>query len=390
MRDAQQHDPQQHDPQQPQTMPDGQAGTIALQAEPAGKLWDQLPGEPNRWYGRFQVFLRQGPARTLKSAATACGRGESGGWSSQSRTWHWHERAAAWDAHQRDLLALSDREMRIGLRRRRLAVIEEYLEAVRAVLDNADLPSADQETAREWMPQMRVFLRDLLAAERQEFERLNYAKDDPDNAAAITADDLRTAQQALEREQAQREAETRRTIAADAAARLAADKTKRTLLVCAGPASAFMIDLAALRGVRTATGLQFKRLLDVTRPKLENHLRRERRLGRPVELLHLALHASAAGVQFDDGVADGRWLSERLGGVRIMLLAGCEGDQVGDWLGVIPHVITLSEGITDADAAALTRHFWHNIGLGQEPGAALEAALAHCPPAAAEYVVRRW
>lgn len=379
------------DPQQPQTIPDGQAdgqaGTPALQAGTPGKPWDQLPGEPNRWYERFQVFLGLGPTRTVAAAARACARSRDSHWGDQARIWHWRERAVGWDVYQRDLLALSERQVRIGLRRRRLAVIEEYLEAVRAVLDNADLPGADQETAREWMPQMRVFLRDLLAAERLEFARNDYAKDDPDNAAAtaaITADDLRAAQQALEQEQAKKGAETASRIAVEGG------RARRTLLVCAGPASAFMIDLAALRGVRAATGLEFRRLLDVTRPKLEKHLRREQGLGRPVELLHLALHASAAGVQFSDGVADGAWLSERLGGVRIMLLAGCEGEEVGDWLNVIPHVITLSEGITDADAAALTRHFWHNIGLGQEPGAALEAALAHCPPAVAEYVVRHW
>ena len=95
-------------------------------------------------------------------------------------------------------------------------------------------------------------------------------------------------------------------------------------------------------------------------------------------------------MQFGDGVADGNWLSERLGGVRVMMLAGCEGEDVGDWLSVVPHVITLREEITDADAAALTRHFWHNIGLGQEPGEALDHALALCPPAVGEYVVRHW
>ena len=151
-----------------------------------------------------------------------------------------------------------------------------------------------------------------------------------------------------------------------------------------------MLDLAALRAVRSATGLKFQRLLDATRPKFAAALRRERSLGRPVELLHLALHASPEGVEFADGVADGSWLSERLFGVRIMLLASCRGDSIGDWLGVVPHVITLSEDITHEDAAVLTQHFWHNIGLNMEPGAALDEALTHCPPAVSEYVVRHW
>jgi hypothetical protein len=164
----------------------------------------------------------------------------------------------------------------------------------------------------------------------------------------------------------------------------------RTLFVCIGPDSALMLDLAVLRGVRSATGLAFKRLLDATRPRFADMLRRERGFGRPVELLHLALHASPEGVAFADGLADGNWLSERLFGVRIMLLASCQGDTIGDWLGVVPHVITLSEEISHEDAAVLTQHFWHNIGLGTEPGAALDEALMHCPPAVSEYVVRHW
>ena len=41
--------------------------------------------------------------------------------------------------------------------------------------------------------------------------------------------------------------------------------------------------------------------------------------------------------------------------VIIMLLASCRGDGVGDWLGVVPHVITLSEEISHEDAAVLTQ-----------------------------------
>ena len=112
--------------------------------------------------------------------------------------------------------------------------------------------------------------------------------------------------------------------------------------------------------------------------------------GRPVELVHMAVHASPEGVHFADGVVDGDWLSERLLGVRVLLLAGCEGDTVGDWLGVVPYVITLAEEITHENAATLTQHFWGAIGHGMEPDEALEDALVHCPPVVSEYVVRHW
>ncbi len=360
-----------------------------------------MGGEPDKWYGRFQVYLGIGVTRTLRRTAAEAGqqaRGESiamsGDWSHHARRWHWRERAHAWDVHQRELLALSERNTRLALHSRRVERMEDYLDAVCEVLDAANMPAADEQLAREWLPQMRVFLRDLLVAERQEFERGDYEKGDPDSGLVITADDLRAAQRmALERQSRAVQADVLPGGALTAPAAVTVDErfpAGRTLLVCIGPDSALMLDLAALRAVRSATGLKFMRILDATRAKFTLTLRRERNLGRPVELLHLALHASPAGVEFADGVADGNWLSERLFGVRIMLLASCQGDSIGDWLGVVPHVITLSEDISHEDAAVLTQHFWHNIGLSMEPGAALDEALTHCPPAVSEYVVRHW
>jgi hypothetical protein len=311
-----------------------------------------------------------------------------------SRRWHWRQRANAWDAHQRDLLAVSERNTRLALRGRRVERMEDYLDAVCEVRDTANITAADEPQARAWLPQMRVFLRDLLVAERQEFEHGDYERDDPNNGVTITADDLRAAQRALE-SQRTLEAESRVCHPDDLAHPAVSEQPDRypagrTLLVCVGPDSALMLDLAALRTVRSATGLKFLRLLEATRPKFATALRRERSFGRPIELLHLALHASDQGIQFADGVADGNWLSERLFGVRIVLLASCARDSVGDWLGAVPHVITLSEEIAHEDAAVLAQHFWHNIGLNMEPGEALDEALGHCPPAVGEYVVRHW
>ena len=371
-----------------------QAEETGLDTQPERKPWDQMEGEPDLWFGRFQVYLGLGVTRTLTAAAAAAGRqtrGEplvrGGDWTYHQRRWHWRARAHAWDVHQRELLALSERNTRLALHSRRVERMEDYLDAVCEVLDTANMTAADEQLAREWLPQMRVFLRDLLVAERQEFERGDYERNDPDSSLVITADDLRAAQRALE---------ARPGVAPDTVAPHAPVPggerfpAGRTLLVCIGPDSALMLDLAALRAVRSATGLKFHRVLDVTRPKFAEALRRERSIGRPVELLHLALHASPEGVEFADGVADGSWLSERLFGVRIMLLASCRGDSIGDWLGVVPHVITLSEDISHEDAAVLTQHFWHNIGLSMEPGPALDEALEHCPPAVGEYVVRHW
>ena len=99
---------------------------------------------------------------------------------------------------------------------------------------------------------------------------------------------------------------------------------EHTLLVCIGPDARQQLDLAALRAVRTATGLSFFRLIDTTQRKFAESLRRERGLGHQIELLHLALPVGPQGVRFTDGWVDGAWLSERLQGVRVLLLVAGE------------------------------------------------------------------
>lgn len=168
------------------------------------ELWDQLPGEPDKWYGRFQIYLDLGVTRNL-TAAARCGfdpkpgqSGLTGRWSYYFNRYHWRERARAWDVRQRELLALSERNTRVALRIRRIERMEDYLDEVCQVLDSAHMGDVDEKQARAWLPQMRVFLRDLLVAERQEFEHPNYERDDPLAGLQITADDLRAAQRILE------------------------------------------------------------------------------------------------------------------------------------------------------------------------------------------------
>ena len=365
----------------------------------ADKVWDQWPGEPELWYGRFQGYLALGPTRSVSATARALpaapGRqrhSSDGRWSRIARQWFWRERAHAWDVHQRELLAFSERNRRLALRYRRIELIEDQLDVVCELLDTANLPAVDEQQARAWLPQLRVFLLDLLVAERKEFERGDYERDDPANHLTITADDLRAAQRAYEAQAApgQNErpelARLPRCLAKPALSYL---PVGRTLLVCNSSAGSLVLDQAALCAVRSATGLKFMRVLDVTQRKFADTLRRERGLGRPVELLHVALRATPAGIEFVDGPAEGSWLCQRLAGVRILLLANWEGDGGGDWLGDVPHVVTLRAGISPEDAAVFVQRFWHNIGSGLEPGPALEEALAHCPAAGA-YVVRYW
>lgn len=163
-----------------------------------------------------------------------------------------------------------------------------------------------------------------------------------------------------------------------------------TLLVCVGDDPALMIDLAMLRAVRRSTGLGFHRIVAATSHTIADHLRRERELGRPVRWMHLSCHGGSDGLLFADGLVDGDWLSTHLQGVEVLLLAACSGEMIGDWLAVVPHVVTFSDAIGHGDAAVVTKHFWGRIARGDTPDAALQFALVKAQPHVAEFVVRHW
>ncbi len=154
------------------------------------------------------------------------------------------------------------------------------------------------------------------------------------------------------------------------------------LLVAVGPDAALQVDLAALREVATATGLHYTRLLPVTLGNLKAALARRREDGCPIPYVHLAVHAGPNGLQFLDGTASGVELSEVLAGVKVLLIAGCSADQVGDLLGVVPTVVTLREAITHEDARALTRVFWQAVGEGLTGEQAYGRVLERCPAVA--------
>lgn len=75
------------------------------------RAWDRLEGEPERWYARFiDFFVPQGPDRTMEEAYRQWRKSASKpdkksrppvGWSDAARIWRWRDRAADWDAAQR-------------------------------------------------------------------------------------------------------------------------------------------------------------------------------------------------------------------------------------------------------------------------------------------------
>src|SRR5215471_16350471 len=71
--------------------------------------WERQPGEPNRWFDRFERYRLAGPSRSLlgilnaerQQKGAARGRSLPQAWARNAKHWRWRQRAAAWDEQQR-------------------------------------------------------------------------------------------------------------------------------------------------------------------------------------------------------------------------------------------------------------------------------------------------
>lgn len=126
--------------------------------------------------------------------------------------------------------------------------------------------------------------------------------------------------------------------------------------------------------------------MPVSRASLERTIERHRAAGTPVKLLHLAVHSGPQGLLFEDGIADGLWLSQHLAGIDIAMLAGCSNDTVADMLRVVPAVVSMREDVNNHDASLFSGAFWLAVGLGMDANEAFERALQRAPALVGEFV----
>jgi hypothetical protein len=76
---------------------------------PQPESWDRQPGEPNRWFSRFERYRLAGSNRSLLGTVNAewavTGRKKQtkvpGAWNRAFECWSWRERAEAWDELER-------------------------------------------------------------------------------------------------------------------------------------------------------------------------------------------------------------------------------------------------------------------------------------------------
>jgi len=162
--------------------------------------------------------------------------------------------------------------------------------------------------------------------------------------------------------------------------------SQRTLVVCTATDDPnFALDVASLRAVRTDTGIEISQVKEPSPDNLKRMLDRLRARGGPF-YLHLAIRTDKDGYQIGGKVVDANWLSSILDGVIVLLVAGSDSDSIGDFLGVVPYVITLAGDVQHRDVALFSRLFWLEIGRGVGAGLALKRALERSPSSIREAV----
>jgi hypothetical protein len=162
---------------------------------------------------------------------------------------------------------------------------------------------------------------------------------------------------------------------------------RQVLLACIGNDPMLRLDLAHLRRVQAQTSLRLATLDPVTLVDLENMLDRQRLNGTPIRYVHFGVHSDQRGLYLADGVATWEWLSERLDGVDVVVLAGCSNDRIADKLRVVDAVISVrAREIQNKDAGLFVEVFWLAIGNGDSAQKAFEQALERAPARVGEFV----
>jgi hypothetical protein len=150
---------------------------------------------------------------------------------------------------------------------------------------------------------------------------------------------------------------------------------ERPLLVVVDDDPALVVDVAALRGAR---GLRMTSLLPATYTSLKAGLERQRRMGKPAELVHFAVHAGPEGIKLDR-VVTREELSELLRSTLVVVIMGCTSAEIGDLLAVVPSVVAFNKPVAHNEAWQFCLIFWRAIGEGLTPGAALDRAIDRGP-----------
>lgn len=209
-------------------------------------------------------------------------------------------------------------------------------------------------------------VRDLLAVSVAEQGRLRPALD----AALTEIVRLRAALDAANSEIAQ----LRNTINAKVAN---ARSSNSLLLIQCEPAFG-ETDAQAIR----RAGLPFQRRAKCTLESFDEALQTSREDNANALWLQISAHMNAKQIKFYDQEASVEWLSQRIRGIEILYLAGCENEEIGKQLvgtNLAQNVITMLEPVESRDAGNFTFAFWRSMVDGNSVLDAYEQARRICP-----------
>lgn len=136
--------------------------------------WNQQPGEPVRWFNRFDSFYRPlGPERTLEEAWRRCQVAEAKSskakrpgsyWYNASQRWNWKKRAQAWDMAQRQKRIAAEEQARAEMLKRHA---QEGQVLQQAGLDRLRQMRAEEKIGDLSPGQARMFIKTGIIVERQ-------------------------------------------------------------------------------------------------------------------------------------------------------------------------------------------------------------------------------
>lgn len=166
-------------------------------------------------------------------------------------------------------------------------------------------------------------------------------------------------------------------------------KAEKILFVVIGSDDAGLsLDLATARAVQSETGLEIREITNPTAGSLKRELDRARNQKNQI-YLHMAVRSDKDGYQLGNQIVDAAWLSGILNDVIVLLVAGADSSYIGEFLGVVPYVITMSGNVNHRNAAIFSRAFWTEIGKGIGPTRSLKRALDKSPDIK-DQIVSHW
>lgn len=147
-------------------------------------------------------------------------------------------------------------------------------------------------------------------------------------------------------------------------------------VIAGGDRALFERDRAALR----RAGVAFRRVMDATQATLRAELRRRRQDGTLPPWWLISAHAGPQGVLLKDGLAGPAFWHEIFDGVRLVVLAACEGNTTADELaGLVETVVWFQEAVENQDAADFVYAFFRRLVNGLDVDRAFAEATRECP-----------